>query len=277
MTFMRPKLDAPDLVTEYSKVIDPVYLENLPARFATFRRTLERIRPYFAEGARVLEVGSYCGAFLKVAREQGLDVLGLEPSAWAVEQSARLTSAPVIRGTLDDLPADIGRFDCVVAWDVLEHFADPVDELIRVNRALNMGGRFFFCTVMVDNWFPRLVGRYWPWFMDMHLFYFTDETLRHVLDRAGFSLVESTPYRHITNAKYLLRKLGTIGVPGASLASRLVSSTPWGMTQIPVSLGDIQLFVCTKVREPSELDSSVQLAAPLGADDDDEARPGLPN
>jgi hypothetical protein len=101
----------------------------------------------------------------------------------------------------------------------------------------------------VDNWFPRLAGSYWPWFMDMHLFYFTEATIRELLRRSGFTLVESTPYRHITTVEYLLRKLGTLGLPGASLASQLASSTPWGKRQIPVRLGDIQLFSCTKIAD----------------------------
>jgi hypothetical protein len=90
--------------------------------------------------------------------------------------------------------------------------------------------------------------------MDMHLFYFTDETIRNVVERAGFTMVHSTSYRHVTTVEYLLRKLGTLGVPGATSASHLASITPWGKSQIPVRLGDIQLFACTKVAEarPSE-------------------------
>jgi hypothetical protein len=131
----------------------------------------------------------------------------------------------------------------------VEHFADPVGELRKINRLLSMGGRFFFCTLMIDNWFPRLVGGHWPWYMDMHLFYFTEATIRDLLRRSGFVLVESSPYRHITTVEYLLRKLGTLGIPGASPVSRLASKTPWGKTQIPVRLGDIQLFSCTKIAE----------------------------
>jgi SAM-dependent methyltransferase len=249
MIFMRPRLSSEALVAEYEKVIDPVYLDNMPARFETFRRTLGRIAPILGSPAKVLEVGSYCGAFLRIARERGIDIVGIEPSAWAAEQASRWTDAPVYQGTLDDVPPDLGPFDAVVAWDVVEHFADPVAELQKINRLMPIGGRLFFCTLMVDNWFPRLVGSYWPWFMDMHLFYFDASTIREVLRRSGFVLVDATPYRHITTVEYLLRKLGTLGIPGARQASRLAAQTPWGKRQIPVRLGDIQLFSCTKVAE----------------------------
>ena len=249
IVFMKPKLSVEQLVREYSEVIDPVYLDNFPARLVTFKKTLARIEPYIGRGSRILEVGSYCGAFLSVARGAGLDIVGLEPSAWAVEQSKRVSDARVVQGTLDDLPAELGPFDAVAAWDVVEHFADPLAELCKINRVLVSGGRFVFCTLMIDNWFPRLVGQHWPWFMDMHLFYFTRPTIEELLSRAGFNLVESWSYLHITTPEYLLRKLGAMGLPGAALASRLVSKTPWARAHIPVRLGDIQLFVATKERE----------------------------
>jgi len=253
MVFMRPKLSAGELVGEYSRVVDPVYLDNFPARLVTFEKTLAKIDRYIPPEARMLEVGSYCGAFLRTARQAGIDVIGLEPSAWAVEQSKRFTDARVLHGTLDDLPADLGPFDVVAAWDVVEHFADPVAELSKVNRALVTGGHFVFCTLMIDNWFPRLAGSRWPWFMDMHLFYFTRATIERLLGRTGFSLVESWPYLHITTPEYLLRKLGTLGVPGAAGASKLVSRTPWARAHIPVRLGDIQLFVAKKLENVAEM------------------------
>jgi len=249
IVFMKPKLSPEELVFQYSEVIDPVYLDNFPARIVTFQKTLSRIEPYIGRNSRILEVGSYCGAFLRVAREAGLDIVGLEPSAWAVQQSQRVTDAQVVRGTLDDLPAELGPFDAVAAWDVVEHFADPLAELCKVNRALVHGGRFVFCTLMIDNWFPRLAGQRWPWFMDMHLFYFTRRTIEELLSRAGFRLAESWPYLHITTPEYLLRKLGAMGLPGAGVASRLVSKTPWARAHLPVRLGDIQLFVAVKERD----------------------------
>src|SRR6185295_8497583 len=99
IVFMKPKLSPEALFHEYSEVIDPVYLDNFPARLVTFKKTLARIEPYIGQKSRILEVGSYCGAFLRVAREAGLDIVGLEPSAWAAEQSGRVSDARVVRGT----------------------------------------------------------------------------------------------------------------------------------------------------------------------------------
>jgi dolichol-phosphate mannosyltransferase len=249
LIFMKPRLAADDLVGEYARSEDPVYLDQIHARETTFRYNLNQVRKYIGSRDRVLEIGSYCGAFLKVAREEGLDVVGVEPSEWAVRAAKDVTDARIVRGTVDDLPGDMRRFDVVVAWDVLEHFADPVAELRKINTLLPEKGTLLFSTLMIDNWFPRATGKHWPWLMDMHLFYFTETTIRNVLAETGFEIVESMKYCHIVTFEYLLGKLGTLGVPLVGGLAPTVSKFDWSRTEIPFRFGDIKLFVCRKIED----------------------------
>jgi dolichol-phosphate mannosyltransferase len=246
LVFMKQEIEPEQLVHEYEEVEDPVYLKNIRVRERMFQYNLGKVRQYLRPGLRLLDIGSYCGAFLKVARAEGLDVVGLEPSAWAVGVSSKIIDAPVIHGTTADLPGDIGPFDVITLWDVLEHFYDPVAEMKRVYSLLRPEGTFLFSTLMIDNWFARLLGERWPWLMDMHLFYFTDPTLHDMLRQTGFAVMESRNYCHMVNLEYLLSKLGTIGVPGASALSTLSAGRPGGAIVIPFRLGDIKLFVCKK-------------------------------
>lgn len=249
LIFMRPKLSAEALVGEYAHAVDPVYLEHIQARETTFRYNLAQVKQYIRPTDRVLEIGSYCGAFLKVAREEGMNIMGVEPSAWAVEASSQVTDAPVFCGTVDDLPPEKRSFDVVAAWDVLEHFADPVEELRKINALLPIRGTLLFSTLMIDNWFPKAAGKHWPWLMDMHLFYFTEATIRNVLHEAGFELVDEGKYCHVVTLEYLLAKLGTLGVPLAAQLSAVVAQQAFGRTEIPFRFGDIKLFVCRKVTD----------------------------
>jgi SAM-dependent methyltransferase len=265
---MRPKLSHDELVGEYEGAVDPVYLEHIRARETTFRKNLAAVRRYLQPTDHILEIGSYCGAFLKVAREAGLDIVGVEPSKWAAKASREITSAPVFTGTVDDLPPNHRVFDAVVAWDVLEHFADPVKELRKINALLPDGGRFLFSTLLIDNWFPRLAGHHWPWLMDMHLFYFTEATIRQVLQETGFEVVEDGKYCHVVTLDYLLSKLGTLGVPGASALARVLEPSAVGRVEIPFRFGDIKLYVCRKVADaPARSIRRSTIAPPLGEDD----------
>jgi dolichol-phosphate mannosyltransferase len=250
LVFMRPKLSSSALVDEYSRAVDPVYLEHIAARETTFRWNLRQVRHFIGPRDRMLEIGSYCGAFLRVARQEGIDVVGVEPSAWAVEASKQVTDAPVVCGTVDDLPPERRSFDVVAAWDVLEHFADPKGELKKIHALLEDGGTFLFSTLMIDNWFPRALGQHWPWLMDMHLFYFTEKTIRQLLEETGFELVDEGKYTHVVTLPYLLSKLGTLGVPFAEQLARVATAVGAERAQIPFRFGDIKLFVCRKVAEP---------------------------
>jgi hypothetical protein len=124
-----------------------------------------------------------------------------------------------------------------------------VEELRKINALLPDGGTLLFSTLMIDNWFPRLAGRYWPWLMDMHLFYFTEATIRQVLKTTGFELVDDGKYTHVVTLEYLLSKLGTLGLPGAQALSKAVEATRAGRFEIPFRFGDIKLFVARKVAD----------------------------
>lgn len=246
LIFQESRMGPSELDSAYRESRDESYLQHRNARVRTFEYNLRRVRHYFVEGARVLDVGSHCGVFLSVAERHGFDVMGVEPSAWAVEAAREVTSRKIVRGTLDDLPEDARGFDVVTMWDVLEHFSDPEKALRQIEDRLAPDGRLIFSTIMIDNWFPRLMGANWPWLMDMHLFYFSQGTLADILGRAGLEILESRSYCHIVTAEYLCEKLDSLGIPGMKWAGRAIGKTAVGRWLLPFRFGDIQLFVCQR-------------------------------
>jgi len=259
LVFTNPQLPASEVTALYKEVEDPVYLSNADARIRTFTYNLDKIKSLLPQGGRLLDIGSYTGTFLQVARDAGFDVMGVEPSAWAAQYANESLGLPTVQGTLRDLPPDVGRFDVVCSWDVLEHVSDPMDELRRINQLTQPAGVFAFSTLNFDSWPPRLLGERWPWLMDMHLYYFNEKIVDDMLHRAGFALRYAGTYCHIITAEYFMRKLRSLGVPGAGLALRAIGRTPLKRAYIPFRLGDIQLFVAEKVRElPRDFDGDAR-------------------
>jgi 2-polyprenyl-3-methyl-5-hydroxy-6-metoxy-1,4-benzoquinol methylase len=251
LVFTNPQLPADEVTSLYTNVQDPVYLANVDARERTFTYNLEKIRSLLPSTGRLLDVGSYTGAFLKIARNAGYDVTGVEPSVWAARYASEELDIPTIQGTLEDVPPDFGRFDVVCSWDVLEHVSDPMGELQRINEVTELNGWFAFSTLNIDSWPPRVLGERWPWLMDMHLYYFNEKVVEEMLSQAGFALRYVGTYCHIITAPYLMRKLESLGVPGAGALSRRFGNSPLRRLYIPFRFGDIQLFVAEKVRELS--------------------------
>src|SRR5207247_3222651 len=110
-------------------------------------------------------------------------------------------------GTLAEADFSRGAFDVITMWDVIEHLADPQQELRHAHTLLRAGGLLALSTMNVETWFPRLLGRRWPWYMQMHLYYFTPATLSQMLKRAGFEMIEAVPHKRAARLAYLVSRL----------------------------------------------------------------------
>jgi dolichol-phosphate mannosyltransferase len=249
LVYTNPQIRPQEVLSLYSQVEDKTYLDNIDARVATFEYNLKAIENLLPRPGRLLEIGSYVGVFLRLARERGWEVLGVEPSVWASAYARDELGLPTVTGNIETLPADLPPFDVICSWDVLEHVSDPMAELRRVNRRLRLGGVFAFSTLDYGNWYARLLGERWPWMMDMHLYYFDQKRMKQMLEAAGFAEVHARNYCHIITFEYFLRKLDALGVPGAEKVREVVAASPLARLRIPFRFGDIRLFVCEKMRE----------------------------
>jgi SAM-dependent methyltransferase len=239
------------IVRLYQCTEDTTYLEYRGARRRTFRQVYRKIAPHLPEPGRLLEIGSYCGFFLEIARQHGWASTGIEPSEWAAAYARRELNLDVRAGTLDSLAGGLDdAYDVIVAWDVFEHLEDPVAELRKVWARLRSGGRFCFSTLDIDNWFPRLLGRRWPWLMEMHLFYYSRCTMTRILETVGFEVVDVKPYCHHVSLRYFFLKLCALLGPSADAHARILARLLPERPYVPFRFGDIKLFVCRKVAEP---------------------------
>jgi dolichol-phosphate mannosyltransferase len=259
LVYTNPQIPPAEVMSLYAQVEDETYLENLDARIETFRYNLDAIAEFLPKSGRLLELGSYCGMFLKIARDRGWEVLGVEPSVWASSYARDRLDTPTVTGNIESLPTGTKPFDVVCSWDVLEHVSDPMTELKLINRRLRPGGVLAFSTLDYGNWYPRLLGERWPWMMDMHLYYFDQKVMKQMLESAGFKLVHARSYCHVITAEYFLHKVAALGFPGAEALRRVVARTPLAKRYIPFRFGDIQLYVCEKVRELDAAPASAAL------------------
>ena len=238
-----------DIETIYSEVQDLTYLENKKSRKKTFKKSLVQISPYLPDKGHLLEVGSYCGFFLESFQKKypSWDYIGVEPSKWASEYARSQLNIKTMTGTLEDnMKALASDYEAVVAWDVLEHLKDPLWFLIQINSIIKLNGIFCFSTLDIDNWLPKLMGKHWPWLMEMHLFYYKSDTTEQLLNKAGFKIIESEKYIHYVSIHYLFGKIIAILPEWLEKPLNFVSDALPQKIVIPISFGDIKLYICEK-------------------------------
>lgn len=270
LVFQAPADPVAEIEECYRRVEDPVYLREERGRVRTFDRLLDEIGEIWdgarkgvapngsgqSRGRKLLDVGCYTGVFLERARQRGWDVTGLEPSQWAAGV-ARSRGLQVLNGLLaeTDLPPE--SFDVITVWDVIEHFGDPLAEVQRVERLLKPGGLLALSTMDVESGFARLLGPRWPWFMRMHLYYFSPETVRVLLAQCRLEVVEVRLHRRIVSIRYLLEKAAA-QFPLVGSVFRLGARLPLlGQLHVPVNFGDIINLYAIKAAQPLKTPTGV--------------------
>lgn len=189
----------------------------------TFQKRMALVSRWLPPQARILDVGCAAGYFLRIARQHGHDVHGVELSAAiAVEAQQALGQDRVHVGTLAE--AMRGKdyaarsFDLVTLWDVIEHIPTPQEVLQQVRTLIKPGGRLLLETQNVASRWARLLGRRWHHYKhDEHLFHFDPRTIRRLLDECGFRVLEvgSAYAGKYVSFAFLAERAGRLGrVPG---------------------------------------------------------------
>src|SRR5688572_3545277 len=244
LVFQSPVPPPAEIIHAYEEVVDERYELERIGRVHTFGRDLAELERYLAPG-RVLDVGCHIGLFLEIAQQAGWEAWGVEPSNWAAER-ARARGLNVIHGPLDEADLERESFDAVTMWDVIEHLNDPLSALRHCRELLRPGGVIAVCTMDVSALFPRLAGRRWPWYMQMHLIYFSRHTLAAMLDAAGYDVIGTAPHKRVVRADYLASRLEGYFPPAAHLAQAALDSVDLGDKLITVDLGDLFLMFARK-------------------------------
>jgi methionine biosynthesis protein MetW len=117
-----------------------------------------------AAARRVLDLGCSTGWLAAALKERGeVEVVGIEREpAYAAVANERCDR--VVVGDIEDVPPGLGRFDCLVAADVLEHLVDPWSTLGAYVRLLDPGCRAIVSLPNAAHWstFAALARGRWP-------------------------------------------------------------------------------------------------------------------
>ena len=170
------------------------YEADVEGYLKTFRLKARAIGRFLPEGGRILEVGCAAGYFLAVMRERGYDVHGVEVSAAILEKAReRFGLENLHAGRLEDQDLPHRSFDAVAMWDVVEHLSDPVEVLGQCRELLKDGGVFVLQTQDVTSLARKVLGAKWHHFKQLeHIYHFSPDTIRTLMDRAGYEVVHLT-------------------------------------------------------------------------------------
>lgn len=249
LVYTNPRQNGSEIVETYEAVEDPLYLEERQGRVLTFERHLRPLERMTGppDHRKLLDVGAYTGVFVEIAAQHGWDAWGIEPSRWAVEQ-AQESGLNVVQGTTATAGFSDEAFDVVTMWDVIEHVPDPLGELRNAHRLLKPGGLLVVHTIDIGSLFARLMGKRWPWLMEMHIYYFDRQTMQGMLEEAGFGVEQIRAQGRVLRMGYLVSRVAALFPSLGHPMERLVTRLGLRSAPISVNLGDLFTAYARKKR-----------------------------
>ncbi|MBK5276312.1 MAG: class I SAM-dependent methyltransferase [Desulfuromonadales bacterium] len=195
-----------------------------------------------------LDIGTGDGAFLERLLESGFDgVLGVEPSRAPIA-AARDDIRPLIReGIFHDADFEPGSFSLVTCFQTLEHLHDPLVMVCAVEKLLKPGGAAFFICHNRRALSARLLGRKSPIFDIEHLQLFSPQSVRYLLEKAGFSDIRVMPIANRYPLNYWLRLLPfPLGAKHTLIAA--LDRMGIGRVTVAMSVGNIAVVGFKRLR-----------------------------
>jgi methylation protein EvaC len=162
----------------------------------------------------VVELGSNDGIMLRHFQQRGLRHLGIEPSANVAEVARRqgicTVSAFFDRKVADEIVAEHGHADAILAANVMCHIPDLPSVAAGVQRLLKPDGVFMF----EDPYLGDMIAKTsYDQIYDEHVFIFSASSVQRAFAPYGLELMDVTPQiTHGGSMRYALAAQGSRAV-----------------------------------------------------------------
>lgn len=154
--------------------------------------------------------GSFARAFLTAARQAHLTAL--EPDERVAASCAGMPRTQLIQERIENTALETRRFDVIHSCHTIEHLAHPLHALKDHHRTLKDGG-----LLVLDAPNTALLASddiIEEWFIDKHLYHFSERTLTRMIEAAGFTILERPDPKDKSNLFFVARKNGSVPANG---------------------------------------------------------------
>lgn len=150
----------------------------------------KRFPPYKKDGF-ALDIGCGNGSYLSFLKHHGWKVQGVDLSQKAADVAKDKFDIDVFVGKIEDLPFPPESFDYINMSHVLEHVFDPLETMKKIKTFLKKNGTIYIEVPNYESYSRKISKQYWyAWETPRHLYTFSPENLKELLETAGFEVVE---------------------------------------------------------------------------------------
>lgn len=153
-------------------------------------RFVERAIAATRAAGPLLDVGCGGGLFLRLLRERGHRVMGLDFSLDAAHAAWKVNRVPAMCATLSRPPLRPESFSVLTMFHVLEHLYDPAGYVEEAYKLLAPDGRLIVQVPNAASWQFLLFGQNWNGIdVPRHLVNFKEKDIVGLLESSGFEVL----------------------------------------------------------------------------------------
>jgi 2-polyprenyl-3-methyl-5-hydroxy-6-metoxy-1,4-benzoquinol methylase len=162
---------------------------------------------------KLLDIGAGTGDFLLVAKNNGWETFGTEPSekarAIAIKKGVSIIDATA---SLEDHSLDI-----ITMWHVLEHVPDLENQIKELKRLLKPNGTLLVAVPNFKSFDANYYGKFWAAFdVPIHFWHFSKTAIKLLFEKENMTLQKVLPmkfdafYVSLLSEKYKTGKMNYI-------------------------------------------------------------------
>ena len=151
------------------------------------QQVLDKVKVHVPKNAKMLDAGCAMGYMVELARAQGYNAYGFDPSSYALSRASLEIKQYVSKATIETASYPKNSFDVVTMTDIIEHVQDPLNSLKTMQQVLKPNGFMVIATGDTQSLAAKFLGKHWTFYIPpQHLFFLSKANLTTILQQSGF-------------------------------------------------------------------------------------------
>jgi 2-polyprenyl-3-methyl-5-hydroxy-6-metoxy-1,4-benzoquinol methylase len=141
---------------------------------------------------RLLDIGAGTGDFLLVAKNNGWETIGVEPS----DRAKAIAKSKGISFVEQTSELEDHSFDVISMWHVLEHVPDLDKQIIELKRLLKPSGTLIVAVPNFKSFDAQHYGKFWAAFdVPIHFWHFSKTAIKLLFEKEEMKLEKVLPMK----------------------------------------------------------------------------------
>ena len=156
------------------------------------KNKLDLINSLQPQKGKILDIGAGTGDFLLVAKENGWQTTGVEPS----DKAKAIAKNKGVSFVIHTAELEDNSFDVISLWHVLEHVPNLDNQIKELKRLLKPNGSLIIAVPNFKSFDAKHYGKFWAAYdVPIHFWHFSKTAIKLLFEKEGMELKKTLPMK----------------------------------------------------------------------------------